>query len=486
MIQQEAALLAALPRRLLVGGEWREAGGGGRLEVEDPATGEVIAEVADGDPADGVVALQAAERAQGGWAAEAPRRRGEVLRAAFERVTERSRDLALLMTLEMGKPLAESRAEVAYAAEFLRWYSEEAVRVEGRFATAPDGGGHLLTMRRPVGPCVLVTPWNFPLAMVTRKLGPALAAGCTVVLKPAAQTPLTALVMAEILEECGLPPGVLNVITTSRAGEVVEPLLRDARARKLSFTGSTRVGSRLMGLASERLLRVSMELGGNAPFIVFEDADLDAAVKGAVIAKMRNAGEACTAANRFLVAEPLAGEFSRRLAARLGAMKVGRGTDPGVEVGPLIDRPAREKVQELVEGAVGGGARVLTGGGPLDGPGYFYAPTVLGGVPADARMAREEIFGPVAPVSAFAGEEEAITSANATRYGLVAYVYTSDLKRALRVAEALEVGMLGVNQGMVSNPAAPFGGVKESGFGREGGREGMEEYLELRYLAIAR
>jgi succinate-semialdehyde dehydrogenase / glutarate-semialdehyde dehydrogenase len=486
MIQQEAALLAALPRRLLVGGEWREAGGGGRLEVEDPATGEVIAEVADGDPADGVAALQAAERAQGGWAAEAPRRRGEVLRAAFERVTERSRDLALLMTLEMGKPLAESRAEVAYAAEFLRWYSEEAVRVEGRFATAPDGGGHLLTMRRPVGPCVLVTPWNFPLAMVTRKLGPALAAGCTVVLKPAAQTPLTALVMAEILEECGLPPGVLNVITTSRAGEVVEPLLRDARARKLSFTGSTRVGSRLMGLASERLLRVSMELGGNAPFIVFEDADLDAAVKGAVIAKMRNAGEACTAANRFLVAEPLAGEFSRRLAARLGAMKVGRGTDPGVEVGPLIDRPAREKVQELVEGAVGGGARVLTGGGPLDGPGYFYAPTVLGGVPADARMAREEIFGPVAPVSAFAGEEEAITSANATRYGLVAYVYTSDLKRALRVAEALEVGMLGVNQGMVSNPAAPFGGVKESGFGREGGREGMEEYLELRYLAIAR
>jgi succinate-semialdehyde dehydrogenase / glutarate-semialdehyde dehydrogenase len=486
MRREERELLAGVPKGLLVGGEWRGAAGGGAMPVEDPATGEVLCEVADGDPDDGVAALAAARAAQDAWAATPPRERGELLRRAYELIVTRRESLALLMTLEMGKPLAESRAEVTYAAGFLRWFAEEAVRIEGRFATSPDGGGHLLTMRQPVGPCILVTPWNFPLAMATRKLGPALAAGCTAVLKPAAQTPLSALALAALLEECGLPAGVLNLVTTSRAGEVIEPLLRDARARKLSFTGSTAVGRRLTALAAHQLLRVSMELGGNAPFLVFEDADLDEAVEGAVVAKMRNAGEACTAANRFLVAEALAEEFSRRLANRLAGMKVGRGTDAGVEVGPLIDGAAREKVQGLVDDARSRGARVLAGGGALDGPGYFFSPTVLSSVPTDAAMAREEIFGPVAPVYTFSSEEEALAGANGTEYGLVAYLFTRDLKRALRLAEELEVGMVGLNQGMVSNPAAPFGGIKHSGFGREGGREGMEEYLETKYLAIAR
>jgi succinate-semialdehyde dehydrogenase/glutarate-semialdehyde dehydrogenase len=376
------------------------------------------------------------------------------------------------------------RSEVAYAAEFLRWFAEEAVRIEGRYAVAPSGSGRLLTMQQPVGPCLLITPWNFPLAMGTRKIGPAIAAGCTMVIKPAQQTPLSMLSLAQILDEVGLPPGVLNVVTTSSAGTVVGPLLEDARLRKLSFTGSTEVGRALLAQAARRVLRVSMELGGNAPFIVFEDADLEAAVEGAVLAKMRNIGEACTAANRFHVATPVAGEFAARLADRLGAMRMGRGTEEGVEVGPLIDERGRHKVSDLVADALARGAKALVGARPGDGRGYFYAPTVLEGVPPDARALKEEIFGPVAPVAGFDSEEAAIAAANDTDYGLVAYVYTSDLRRALRVVESLETGMVGLNQGMVSNPAAPFGGVKQSGFGREGGREGIQEYLSTKYAAI--
>jgi succinate-semialdehyde dehydrogenase/glutarate-semialdehyde dehydrogenase len=407
-----------------------------------------------------------------------------VLRRAFEAITARVDELALLMTLEMGKPLAESRAEVAYAAEFLRWFSEEAVRIDGRYAVAPTGQGRLLTMRQPVGPCLLITPWNFPMAMGTRKIGPAVAAGCTMVVKPAQLTPLSMLALGRILQEAGLPAGVLNIVTSSSARSVVDPLLADPRLRKLSFTGSTEVGKGLLAKAADQVLQVSMELGGNAPFVVFEDADLDAAVEGAVIAKMRNIGEACTAANRFHVAEAVAEEFSGRLAERLSAMRVGRGVDDGVQVGPLIDGAARDKVAELVDDAVTKGAEVLTGGKPLDGAGHFFPPTVLAGVTGDARVLKEEVFGPVAPVTTFADEAEAIAAANDTEYGLVAYLFTRDLKRALRVTEALESGMVGCNQGMVSNPAAPFGGVKQSGLGREGGPEGIDEYLSIKYVAI--
>jgi succinate-semialdehyde dehydrogenase/glutarate-semialdehyde dehydrogenase len=414
----------------------------------------------------------------------APRERGEILRRAFETIVSRVDDLALLMTLEMGKPIAESRAEITYAAEFLRWFSEEAVRIDGRYATAPNGQGRLLTMRQPVGPCLLVTPWNFPLAMGTRKIGPAIAAGCTMVVKPAQQTPLSMLAFARILEECGLPDGVLNLITSSQAGPTTAPLIADQRLRKLSFTGSTQVGRLLMSQASETLLRLSMELGGNAPFVVFEDADIDAAVQGAVLAKMRNVGEACTAANRFHVHESVVDEFSRKLAARLGAMKIGRGTEEGVEVGPLVDAKQRDKVSELVQDAVGRGAKVLTGGSALDGRGYFYEATVLSEVPDGSHLLTEEIFGPVAPIRTFADEDEAVTAANASEYGLASYLFTSDVKRALRVAERLETGMIGLNQGLVSNPAAPFGGIKQSGFGREGGHEGINEYLETKYIAI--
>ena len=389
------------------------------------------------------------------------------------------------MTLEMGKSVAESKAEISYAAEFFRWFSEEAVRIHGRYMVNTTGKGRILTMRQPVGPCVFVTPWNFPTAMGTRKIAPAIAAGCTMVVKPAQQTPLSMLALAQILEESGLPGGVLNVITAKRSGEVIEPLLKDPRTRKLSFTGSTEVGRRLIEQSADQILRVSMELGGNAPFLVFEDADLDAAVEGAMLAKMRNVGEACTAANRFHVHESLAEEFSRRLAERMGALKVGRGTDPGVDVGPLIDGTQREKVQELVEDAVGRGAKVLLGGQPGDGPGYFYEPTVLTAVPDDARLMTEEIFGPVAPVATFTTDEQALDAANRTEYGLVAYVYTRDLERAISVCERLETGMVGLNQGVVSNPAAPFGGVKQSGFGREGGFEGIDEYLETKYVAMA-
>jgi succinate-semialdehyde dehydrogenase/glutarate-semialdehyde dehydrogenase len=384
----------------------------------------------------------------------------------------------------MGKPLAESKAEIAYGSEFLRWFSEQAVRIDGRYSVAPNGQGRLLTMKQPVGPCLLITPWNFPLAMGTRKIGPAIAAGCTMVVKPAQQTPLSMLMLAKILEEAGLPGGVLNLITASSASRTTGPLISDPRLRKLSFTGSTEVGRKLMEQASEQLLRLSMELGGNAPFIVFEDADIDEAVKGALIAKMRNIGEACTAANRFHVAAPVAEQFAEKLADKMGSMKVGRGTEDGVEVGPLIDDSQRSKVDELVQDAVGKGARALVGGHARDGAGYFYDPTVLADVPDGASLLKEEIFGPVAPVKGFESEEEAIAAANDTEFGLVAYLYTRDLKRALRVVEGLETGMVGLNQGMVSNPAAPFGGIKQSGFGREGGYEGIEEYLETKYVAV--
>jgi succinate-semialdehyde dehydrogenase/glutarate-semialdehyde dehydrogenase len=445
----------------------------------------VLCEVADARPQDGVAALDAAVAAQADWAATAPRERGEILRSAFEAVIRRIDELALLMTLEMGKPLADSRAEITYGAEFLRWFSEESVRIGGDYRVAPDGRSRLVVMRQPVGPCVMVTPWNFPLAMATRKIGPAIASGCTMVVKPAAQTPLSMLALAAILHDAGLPPGVLNVVTTSDAGGVIEPLLADERLRKLSFTGSTPVGRRLLALAAPRVLRTSMELGGNAPFLVFADADLDAAAEGAVLAKMRNMGEACTASNRFYAEASVAGAFSEVLAARLGAMKIGRGTDPGVEVGPLIDARAQAKVSGLVDDAVAAGAAVLTGGAALSGRGHFFAPTVLSDVPPSARLLSEEIFGPVAPVVPFADEAEAIASANATDFGLVAYAYTRDLDRAVRVAERLEAGMVGINRGLVSNPAAPFGGVKQSGVGREGGFEGIEEYVEVKYVALA-
>jgi succinate-semialdehyde dehydrogenase/glutarate-semialdehyde dehydrogenase len=477
--------LARVPRRLLIGGEWRGASGGGTLAVEDPSTGEQLAEVADGQPEDALSALSAAADAQGDWAAHPPRERGEILRRAFEAIVQRTDELALLMTLEMGKSLAESRAEISYAAEFFRWFSEEAVRIHGRYMVNTTGKGRILTMRQPVGPCVFVTPWNFPTAMGTRKIAPAVAAGCTMVVKPAQQTPLSMLALAQILEQAGLPAGVLNVITAKRSGEAIEPLLKDPRTRKLSFTGSTEVGRKLIEQSAEQVLRVSMELGGNAPFLVFEDADLDAAVEGAMLAKMRNVGEACTAANRFHVHESLAEEFARRLAERMGALKVGRGTEPDVDVGPLIDAAQRDKVAELVEDASRRGARLLLGGERVGERGYFYAPTVLAEVPEDARLLAEEIFGPVAPIAAFSSDEQAIEAANRTEYGLVAYVYTRDLDRALRVCEGIETGMVGLNQGVVSNPAAPFGGVKQSGFGREGGFEGISEYLETKYVALS-
>ncbi|MGZ6617558.1 MAG: NAD-dependent succinate-semialdehyde dehydrogenase, partial [Solirubrobacteraceae bacterium] len=381
-------------------------------------------------------------------------------------------------------PLKESKAEITYGAEFLRWFSEEAVRIEGRYGTAPNGQGRLLTMKQPVGPCLLITPWNFPLAMGTRKIGPAIAAGCTMVVKPAQQTPLSMLMLVKTLEDAGLPKGVLNLITASSSSATMGPLIADDRLRKLSFTGSTEIGRTLMEQASKNLLRLSMELGGNAPFIVFDDADVDDAVSGALIAKMRNIGEACTAANRFHVAAPVADEFATKLAERMGAMKVGRGTEDDVEVGPLIDDSQRSKVAELVEDAVGKGARAVVGGHARDGAGYFYDPTVLADVPEDANLLKEEIFGPVAPVRGFSDEDEAIASANDTEFGLVAYVYTSNVKRALRVAERLQTGMVGLNQGLVSNPAAPFGGIKQSGFGREGGAEGIDEYLETKYVAV--
>jgi succinate-semialdehyde dehydrogenase / glutarate-semialdehyde dehydrogenase len=482
--EHERAVLERVPGQLYIAGEWRAAAGGGTLTVEDPATEQPLVEVADAGPRDAMAALAAAADKQAEWAATAPRERGEILRRAYEAIVAGTDELALVMTLEMGKALAESRAEIAYAAEFFRWFSEEAVRIHGRYMVNTTGKGRILTMRQPVGPCVFVTPWNFPTAMGTRKIAPAIAAGCTMVVKPAQQTPLSMLALAQILEQSGLPGGVLNVITAKHSGAVIEPLIRDARTRKLSFTGSTEVGRTLIEQSAEQILRVSMELGGNAPFVVFADADLDAAVEGALVAKMRNVGEACTAANRFHVHESVADEFARRLAERMGAMKVGRGTEPDVDVGPLIDSNQLGKVAELVEDAVERGADVLLGADRIAGAGYFYEPTVLAHVPEDARLLGEEIFGPVAPVASFATDEQAVAAANRTEYGLVAYVYTRDLERAFRVCEGIETGMIGLNQGVVSNPAAPFGGVKQSGFGREGGFEGIGEYLETKYVAL--
>src|SRR5437588_10512192 len=480
---EEQRVLDQVPKQLYIAGHWRD-GSKGTIRVEDPSTGETLVEVADASTDDAKAALDAAIDIGPEWAKHPPRERGEILRRAFEAIMKREDELALLMTLEMGKPIKESKAEIAYGAEFLRWSSEQAGRTAGRYATAPNGQGRLLTMKQPVGTCLLITPWNFPLAMGTRKIGPAVAAGCTMVVKPAQQTPLSMLMLVKILEEAGLPKGVVNLITASSSSETMGPLIADDRLRKLSFTGSTEVGRKLMEQASKNLLRLSMELGGNAPFIVFDDADVDDAVQGAVIAKMRNVGEACTAANRFHVAAGVADEFAEKLAERIGAMKVGRGTDDGVEVGPLIDDKQRQKVSELVQDAVSRGAQALVGGHERDGAGYFYDPTVLADIPDDARVLQEEIFGPVAPIKGFSDEEEAIAAANNTEYGLVAYVYTRDLKRALGVVEGLETGMVGLNQGMVSNPAAPFGGVKQSGFGREGGREGIQEYLETKYVAV--
>jgi succinate-semialdehyde dehydrogenase/glutarate-semialdehyde dehydrogenase len=471
------------PKQLYIGGQWRD-GAKGTITVEDPSTGEPLCEVADASVEDAKEALDAAVDAGPEFAAMAPRERGEILRRAFETIIERVDELALVMTLEMGKRVAESKAEITYAAEFFRWFSEQAVRIDGRYQVAANGQGRVLTMKQPVGPCLMITPWNFPLAMGTRKIGPAIAAGCTMVVKPAQQTPLSMLALAKILEEAGLPGGVLNLITASSSSETTGPLIADQRLRKLSFTGSTEVGRKLMAQASDTLLRLSMELGGNAPFLVFEDADIGAAIQGAMVAKMRNIGEACTSANRFHVADAVADEFATKLAEKMGSMKLGRGVDEDVEVGPLIDADQREKVADLVQDAVGRGAKALVGGHARDGAGYFYEPTVLTDIPDDARLLREEIFGPVAPVKGFGSEEEAIAAANDTEYGLVAYVFTNDLKRALRVCEGLETGMIGLNQGIVSNASAPFGGIKQSGFGREGGYEGIEEYLETKYVAV--
>jgi succinate-semialdehyde dehydrogenase/glutarate-semialdehyde dehydrogenase len=483
--QREAELLATVPTGLLIGGSWRAAASGRTFDVEDPSTGKTLLTLADAGAEDAAAALDAAVAAQQEWARTAPRERGEILRRAFELVTARAEDFALLMTLEMGKPLVEARGEVTYGAEFLRWFSEESVRSFGRYSMSPDGKSRLLINKKPVGPCLLITPWNFPLAMATRKIAPAVAAGCTMVLKPANLTPLTSQLFAAVMQEAGLPDGVLNVISTTTAGDTTGNLIQDPRLRKLSFTGSTEVGRRLLSDASKNVLRTSMELGGNAPFLVFEDADLDAAVEGAMAAKLRNMGEACTAANRFIVHESVAHEFGSRFAERMKKMTTGRGTEPDTKVGPLIDAKSRDKVDALVQDALGAGATAVTGGSPVDGDGYFYQPTVLTGVPEGARILAEEIFGPVAPIVTFATEEEAVRLANNTEYGLVAYVFTKDLNRGLRMGEKLETGMMGLNAGVISNAAAPFGGVKQSGLGREGGLEGIEEYLYTQYIGIA-
>ncbi|MBB6420353.1 NAD-dependent succinate-semialdehyde dehydrogenase [Streptomyces sp. AK010] len=473
-----------VPKQLFIGGGWHSAESGRTLSVDNPATGEELCRVADASPADGQRAVDAAVAAQAAWAATAPRVRSEILRRAYDIIIARTEDLALLMTLEMGKPLAEARAEVAYGAEFFRWFSEEAVRVDGGLMTAPDGRNRLLVTRRPVGPCLLITPWNFPLAMGTRKIGPAIAAGCTIVLKPAPQTPLTSLALAAILKEAGLPDGVLNIITTTDAAGVIEPLLRGGRIRKLSFTGSTGVGRLLLAQCADTVIRTSMELGGNAPLIVFDDADLDTAVEGTMVAKMRNMGESCCAANRIYVHSSLADEFARRLAARMAALTVGDGTEPGTDVGPLIDVAGRSKAHDLVQDAVKRGATILTGGELPEGPGCFYPPTVLTGIAPESQIIDTEIFGPVAAIRTFDTEDEAVTAANDTEFGLAAYLFTQNLDRALRVAERLESGMIGLNTGLVSNPAAPFGGIKQSGLGREGGTVGINEFLEYKYIAI--
>ncbi len=480
----EQTLLDSIPTGLFIGGEWTDASSGATFDVKDPSTGDVIRSIADATPEDGIRALDAAVAAQDEWAATAPRVRSEILRRAFDLVQEHKEDLALLMTLEMGKPLAEARGEVVYGGEFLRWFSEEAVRISGRYGINPEGTGHMVVSQRPVGPSFFVTPWNFPFAMATRKIAPALAAGCTVVIKPPALTPLTTLFFTKLLEEAGLPKGVVNVVQTSKSSALSAPIIADPRLRKLSFTGSTEVGRKLIAQAAEGVLRVSMELGGNAPFVVFDDADLDKAVEGALLAKFRNIGQACTAANRFIVHEDVADEFARRVTERVQAMKVGRGTEEGVAIGPLIDEDAVAKAEELVGDAVDRGATLLAGGKAIEGTGTYYEPTVLTDVVPGSAILREEIFGPVLAISTFSTEEDAVRLANDTEYGLVSYVFTENLQRGQRMIDGLETGMMGLNVGVVSNAAAPFGGVKQSGVGREGGAEGIHEYLSTKYTLI--
>ncbi|MEN0139647.1 MAG: NAD-dependent succinate-semialdehyde dehydrogenase [Rhodococcus sp. (in: high G+C Gram-positive bacteria)] len=477
-------LLASLPTDLWIGGTQVPATGGHTLTVHNPADGQVLVEIADAQPEDGRTALDAAADAQQGWAATPARERSDILHRAWELVNERRDEFALLMTLEMGKPLAESYGEVTYGGEFLRWFAEEAVRINGRYTPSPSGNGRILVTKEPVGPTLAITPWNFPLAMGTRKIAPAFAAGCTMVVKPAAETPLTMLLLAEVFRDAGLPSGVLSVLPTSKSAALTTPMFDDSRLRKVTFTGSTGVGKVLLKQAADRVLRTSMELGGNAPFVVFDDADIDAAVDGAMAAKMRNGGEACTAANRIHVDNAVLAEFSDKLTARMRALKVGPGDLDGTQVGPLVSEKQRASVAELVDDAVGKGAVVATGGGHGDGDGYFYEPTVLTAVPPHARILKEEVFGPVAAIIGFDGEEAGIAAANDTEYGLAAYVYTEGLDRALRVSSAVEAGMIGVNRGIISDVAAPFGGVKESGVGRESGSEGIEEYLETKYIAF--
>ncbi|MGB9377851.1 MAG: NAD-dependent succinate-semialdehyde dehydrogenase [Mycobacteriales bacterium] len=477
-------VLGKVPTDLFVGGTWQTASDGGRFDVTDPATGEVIAAVADGSVDDGLAAVAAAHAAGPEWAATPPRQRSEILRRAWQLMTERADEIALLISLENGKALKDATGEVTYAAEFFRWYAEETVRADGMITTAPSGANRIMVVHQPVGVCVLVTPWNFPAAMATRKIAPALGAGCTVVLKPASDTPLTALAMAQVLDDAGVPKGVVNVVPARRSGPVVAAMLHDPRVRKLSFTGSTEVGRVLLREAADTVVNTSMELGGNAPFLVFADADIDAAIEGAMIAKMRNGGEACTAANRFYVEESVAADFSSRLAEKMGALQVGPGSDAGTDVGPLVNDAAVTKCDELVRGALDEGARALLGGKVPKRPGCYYDPTVLVDVSHDAAILREEIFGPVAPIVTFTDEADAIRWANDTEVGLVSYVYTRDLARGLRISEALESGMVGLNRGLVSDPAAPFGGVKQSGIGREGGHEGLLDYTESKYIAV--
>jgi succinate-semialdehyde dehydrogenase / glutarate-semialdehyde dehydrogenase len=472
-----------VPTGLFIGGEWRP-GGAGTLAVTDPATEDTLVEIANGTPEDALAAVTAAHQALPGWAATPPRERAECLRRAWALMLERSEAIARLMVLENGKALRDARGEVVYAAEFFRWFAEEAVRIDGSVVTAPSGANRILVLRQPVGVSVLVTPWNFPAAMATRKIGPALAAGCTIVLKPAKETPLCAFAVAEILREAGVPDGVVNVVCSKSAGPLVSAMLADPRVRKLSFTGSTEVGRVLLKTAADTVTNCSMELGGNAPFLIFEDADLDAAIEGAFLAKMRNGGEACTAANRFYAHDKVADEFTARFAARLEKLSVGPGLEDGTDLGPLVNEDTRSKVATLVAEAAGNGGQVVTGGRAPDRRGYYYLPTVLGNVPPGAAILGTEVFGPVAPVVRFSDEAEAIRWANDTEYGLVSYLYTADLRRALRVSEALETGMVGVNRGIVSDPAAPFGGVKQSGLGREGGHDGLLEFTETKYVAI--
>ncbi|MBD8059594.1 NAD-dependent succinate-semialdehyde dehydrogenase [Cellulomonas sp. JH27-2] len=483
--QHETDLLDRVPDGLFVGGTWRPASDGATLEVRDPSTNAVIKTIASATVDDGLAALTAADDAFPAWAATPARERAEILRRAFDLLQERADDVALLMTLEMGKPLAESRGEVTYGGEFLRWFGEEAARIQGRYGANPEGTGRMIVTQHPVGPCFLITPWNFPLAMATRKIAPALAAGCTVVIKPATLTPLTTLLFAQLLADAGVPDGVVNVITTTNTGPVSEAIIRDPRLRKLSFTGSTPVGKTLLAQAADGVLRTSMELGGNAPFVVFEDADLDKAVDGAIAAKFRNIGEACTAANRFVVHRSVADAFAQRVTARVEEFRTGRGTEDGVTIGPLIDDRAVDKAAALVDDAVARGASLLTGGAAIDGPGTYYQATVLSDVPAGSDILREEIFGPVVAIVPFDDEDDAVRIANDTEYGLVSYVYTRDLARGQRMIERLATGMMGLNVGVVSNAAAPFGGWNMSGLGREGGAEGIHEYLQTKYTLTA-